>query len=143
MNGTLVARPARFDVAHACVVGSLADHRVRSVRGDYRIVGKPPTRRGIVPWWRRLVVDGGALARGFAEGMMLADARSPTWGDYQPGLGPHPENQTVKLIMAELALIHPTTFGAFKTGVSYPNAPRQRCDLLVSPSEGRSWVVGN
>jgi hypothetical protein len=86
-------------------------------------------------------LDGAALAHGFAEGMMLADARSPTWGSYRPGLGPHPENETVKLIMAELALMNPTTFGAFQTGVSYPNALRQRCDLLISPSDGRSWAI--
>jgi hypothetical protein len=78
-------------------------------------------------------LDGAALARDFAEGMMLADARAPTWGPYRPGLGPHPEVQTVALVMAELARTHPATYGTFQTGVSYLNAPRQKCDLLISP----------
>jgi hypothetical protein len=86
-------------------------------------------------------LDGAALARDFAEGMMLADARAPTWGPYRPGLGPHTEVQTVALVMAELARKHPARHGAFLSGVPYPNAPRQKCDLLISPREGRSWAI--
>jgi hypothetical protein len=43
--------------------------------------------------------------------------------------------------MAELAGAHPSTYGAVHTGVPYPNAPRQKCDLLIAPSDGRSWAV--
>jgi hypothetical protein len=43
--------------------------------------------------------------------------------------------------MAELARKHPAKYGAVQTGVPYPNAPRQKCDLLISPSEGRSWAI--
>jgi hypothetical protein len=35
------------------------------------------------------------LAGDFAAGLMLADARNPRWGAYQPGIGPHTEVQTV------------------------------------------------
>jgi hypothetical protein len=42
------------------------------------------------------------LARDFAAGLMLADARNPRWGAYQPGIGPHTEVQTVALVLAEL-----------------------------------------
>jgi hypothetical protein len=86
-------------------------------------------------------LDGATLARDFAQGMMLADARAPTWGPYRPGLGPHTEVQTVALVMAELARTHPATYGAVQAGVPYPNAPRQKCDLLLSPSDSRSWVI--
>ena len=86
-------------------------------------------------------MDSAALARDFAEGMMLADARAPTWGGYRPGLGPHTEVQTVALVMAELAQKYPATYEAIQTGVPYPNASRQKCDLLVSPSEGQSWAI--
>jgi hypothetical protein len=86
-------------------------------------------------------LDGAALARDFADGMMLADARAPTWGSYQPGLEPHTEVQTVALVMAELARTHPAKYEAVQTGVPYPNAPRQKCDLVISPSEGRSWAI--
>ena len=72
---------------------------------------------------------------------MLADARAPTWGGYRPGLGPHTEVQTVALVMAELARTHPAKYGAVQTGVRYPNAPRQKCDLLISPNECQSWAI--
>lgn len=85
-------------------------------------------------------LDGAVLAHDFAEGMMLAEARTPTWASYRPGLGPHTEVQTVALVMAELARTHPAKYGVVQTGVPYPNAPRQKCDLLISP-EGRSWAI--
>jgi hypothetical protein len=88
-----------------------------------------------------LDLDAAALARDFADGMMLADARAPTWGSYRPGLGPHAEVQTVALVMAELALTHPAKYEAVQTGVPYPNAPRQKCDLLISPNEGQPWTI--
>jgi hypothetical protein len=43
--------------------------------------------------------------------------------------------------MAELALTHLAKYGAVQTGVRYPNAPRQKCDLLISPNEGQSWAI--
>jgi hypothetical protein len=86
-------------------------------------------------------LDAARLARDFAAGMMLADARAPTWGGYRPGLGPHTEVQTVALVMAELAPTHPAQYGAVQTGVPYPTASRQKCDLVISPSDGRSWAV--
>jgi hypothetical protein len=86
-------------------------------------------------------LDGAVLARDFAEGMILADAQAPTRGHYRPGLGPHTEVQTVALVMAELTRTYPAKYGTVKTGVPYPNAPRQKCDLLISPSEGRPWAI--
>jgi hypothetical protein len=81
------------------------------------------------------------LARDFAAGLMLADARNPRWGAYQPGIGPHTEVQTVALVLAGLRREHPAQYGSVQTGVRYPNSPRQKCDLLISPSGGRSWAV--
>jgi hypothetical protein len=81
------------------------------------------------------------LARDFAAGLMLADARNPRWGAYQPGIGPHTEVQTVALVLAELRREHPALYGSVPTGVRYPNSLRQKCDLLISPSGGRSWAV--
>ena len=86
-------------------------------------------------------MDSAASAYDFAAGVMLADARAPVWGGYRPGLGPHTEVQTIALVMSELARTHPATYGAVQTGVPYPNATRQRCDLLIAPSGGRSWAV--
>ena len=81
------------------------------------------------------------LARDFATGLMLAEARNPRWGAYQPGIGPHTEVQTVALVLAELRREHPARYGAVQAGVPYPNSRRQKCDLLISPSGGRSWAV--
>jgi hypothetical protein len=86
-------------------------------------------------------LDAAGLARDFAAGMMLADALAPRWGGYRPGLGPHTEVQTVALVMAELSRTHPAIYGAVQTGVPYPNAPRQKCDLLIAPTNGRSWAI--
>jgi hypothetical protein len=86
-------------------------------------------------------LDAAGLARDFAAGVMLADAQMPTWGGYRPGLGPHTEVQTVALVMAELARTHPETYGAVRTGVPYPNWPRQKCDLHIAPSDGRAWAI--
>jgi hypothetical protein len=81
------------------------------------------------------------LAHDFAAGLIQADARHPRWGAYQPGIGPHTEVQTVALVLAELRREHPALYGAVQTGVAYPNNLRQKCDLLISPSGGRSWAV--
>jgi hypothetical protein len=81
------------------------------------------------------------LADDFAAGLRLADARGPRWGTYQPGIGPHTEPQTVALVLAELRREHPALYGSVQTGVRYPNSLRQKCDLFISPSGGRSWAV--
>jgi hypothetical protein len=114
---------------------------VKAALGNRSLVGKPRTRRSSISWEEAVALDGAALARDFAEGMMLADARAPTWGAYRPGLGPHPEVQTVALVMAELARVHPARYGAVQTGVPYPNVPRQKCDIVISSGEGRSWAI--
>jgi hypothetical protein len=81
------------------------------------------------------------LARDFAAGLMLADARRPRWAAYRPGIGPHTEPKAVALVLAELRRDHPALYGSVQTGVPYPNSPRQKCDLLITPSGGRSWAV--
>jgi hypothetical protein len=81
------------------------------------------------------------LTRDFAAGLLLADARRPRWAAYQPGIGPHTEPKTVALVLAELRRDHPALYGSVQTGAPYPNRPRQKCDLLISPSGGRAWAV--
>ena len=81
------------------------------------------------------------LAGDFAAGLIHADARLPRWGAYQPGIGPHTEVQTVVLVLAELRREHPSLYGSVQTGVPYPNSPRQKCDLLIAPSDSRPWAV--
>jgi hypothetical protein len=81
------------------------------------------------------------LADDFAAGLIQADAKSPRWGAYQPGIGPHTEVQTVALVLAELGREHALLYGSVQTSVPYPISLRQKCDLLISPSGGRSWAV--
>jgi hypothetical protein len=81
------------------------------------------------------------LARDFAAAIKLADGRSPRWRAYQPGIGPHTEVQTVALTLAELRRDHPGLYGSVQTGAPYPGSPRQKCDLLITPSGGQSWAV--
>jgi hypothetical protein len=88
-----------------------------------------------------LELSAAGLAGDFAAGVMLADGRRPRWGDYQPGIGPRTEPKTVALVLAELRRDHPALYGSVQTGAPYPNSPRQRCDLLITPSGGRSWAV--
>jgi hypothetical protein len=88
-----------------------------------------------------LELNAARLGRDFAAGVMLADARMPQWSDYQPGLGPHREVKTVALVMSELARTDPATYRSFHIGAPYPNAPRQKCDLLIKPTVGPSWAI--
>ena len=71
------------------------------------------------------------LAHDFAAGLMLADARNPKWGTYQPGIGPHTEVQTVALVLAELRREHSSLYGSVQTGVPSPNSVREKCDLRL------------
>jgi hypothetical protein len=88
-----------------------------------------------------LELNAAGLARDFAAAVILADARSPRRGDYRAGIGPHTEVQPVALVLAELRRDHPSVYGSARTGVPYPSAPRQKCDLLITPSGGPAWAV--
>src|SRR5688572_16256342 len=77
----------------------------------------------------------------FAKAMAAADSRrpvavSPRSGRvYQPGIGPHPEDRAVDLVMVELA-----TMGSWesKLRICYPGS-KQSCDwLLGDPVE---WAI--
>ena len=69
----------------------------------------------------------------FAEAFNAADARRPTAVSprsgriYQPGIGPHPEDRAVDLVVAELAAIRPAWQLALRQ--CYPGS-KQTCDLL-------------
>lgn len=84
------------------------------------------------------------IVRGFAAAFARVDAGAPVWTTskghaYQPGVGPHPENAAVALVLAELAqdpTWPPVPCGQF---VPYPNQKGQVCDMWVGqPAE---WLV--
>ena len=69
----------------------------------------------------------------FAEALNTADSQRPTAVSprsgrvYQPGIGPHPEDRAVDLIVAELKFLRPDWRLALRQ--CYPGS-RQACDLL-------------
>lgn len=79
-----------------------------------------------------------------AAALTEADARRPAWVSrsgraYQAGIGPHAENAAVALMLEELRQAEP--YGSIPIGqfLSYPEAPRQKCDLwLGAPVE---WAL--
>ena len=78
----------------------------------------------------------------FAEALTVADNRrpvavSPRSGRiYQPGIGPHPEDRAVDLIVAELKVLRPNWRIALQQ--CYPGS-KQTCDLLWGdPAE---WAI--
>jgi hypothetical protein len=86
------------------------------------------------------------LAEDFATGMKLVDTQAPVATNarsgtaYQPGIGPHTEAQTVKLVMGKLAALYPERYSSFRVGVPYGDGSRQACDLCVG-HEAQEWAV--
>jgi hypothetical protein len=82
----------------------------------------------------------------FAEGVERADARRPqavsTRSErvYQPGIGPHSEPATVRLVVQELANSEATKRWHITQSVPYPRSPRQKCDLVIVDGPQR-WSV--
>ena len=68
----------------------------------------------------------------FAKGMELADAEKPIARKYFPGIGPHEEDKTVKMVLREITSLELMggAFG-FKLQVSYPDGSKKRCDLQL------------
>lgn len=82
------------------------------------------------------------LALRFATALHAADAKRPfhttrTGRQYQPGIGPHPENVTMRLVLDEFSA-EPTAprSGQF---IPYPKSPRSKCDLWIGT--GPEWVI--
>ena len=78
----------------------------------------------------------------FAAAMTAADNRRPTAVSprsgrvYRPGIGPHPEDRAVDLVMAELSSMRPQW--NWQLRACYPGS-KQTCDWLVgSPPE---WAI--
>ena len=88
------------------------------------------------------------LVRDFAEALAAADAKRPravnarSKAAFQPGIGPHTEAQTVRLVSDELERIAPAAYrGRLALGVAYPEASRQKCDLCVGSPPDWEWAV--
>jgi hypothetical protein len=76
------------------------------------------------------------LTQDFSEALMLVDADHPqaisstTKKAYQPGIGPHTETATLKLVGEKLRTTKPNPYATLRA-IRYPNSPRQECDWSV------------
>jgi hypothetical protein len=84
----------------------------------------------------------------FAAGIKQVDSRRPiavnarSKEPYQPGIGPHPESQTVDLVLNEIRDLYPDKYSnKISIGVSYPDAPRQKCDFCIGVDPEWDWAI--
>jgi hypothetical protein len=91
------------------------------------------------------VVELGRLVDDFALAIARVDATRPVAVNqrsgvaFQPGIGPHTEANTIKLVMDDLTADLPDTYREVRLGVPYRDGFRQACDLCIgSPTE---WAV--
>lgn len=86
------------------------------------------------------------LVNDFTRAIELADSRRPeaarsrTGREYQPGLGPHTEAQTIKLVVGEVIGLDPED-ADHALDVPYPGATRQRCDWCLGSGPAWGWAI--
>ena len=89
------------------------------------------------------MMDLAAIVAALARGFLAADALRPVAMShrgtraYRPGIGPHPENDAVKLALA--SIIDQAQLGPCGQFAAYPGLRRQTCDLWVG--QPYEWVV--
>jgi hypothetical protein len=108
------------------------------MQSDYEKVGRAP----------HTLESLSTVISDFAVAIKEIDSRHPQAGNartgvlYQPGIGPHPETQTVKLITEEIQRLFPERYmNRISTNVSYPNIKRQKCDLCIGVEPNWEWVI--
>jgi hypothetical protein len=83
----------------------------------------------------------------FSMALKAADARNPRAENarskelFQPRIAPHSEARTVQLVAAELAAMRPADYERIGIGVSYPESPRQKCDLCLGEPKSWEWAI--
>ena len=87
-----------------------------------------------------------AFVADFADGLKAADAKQPQAVNqrsekiFQPGIGPHTETQTVRLVLDEMRAARPARYSRVEFAIPYPTERRQKCDLAV-PAGGEHWFI--
>ncbi len=76
------------------------------------------------------------LVSDFADGLRVADADGPVATTaagrrYQPGIGPHDEDETVALVLMHMRAAHPERYTGYRLQWNYPSDVAARCDLVV------------
>jgi hypothetical protein len=86
------------------------------------------------------------LVEDFAAAIQRADSRGPqaigsrTGRAYQPGIGPHTESQTIRLVVEELIALD-NEYALHTLDVPYPGSSRQRCDWCLGSSPSWQWAI--
>ena len=87
------------------------------------------------------------LVMDFARGIQAVDSMAPvasnarTGASYQPGIGPHTEAQTIRLVMTHLADADPRRYASYKLGVPYADGTRQACDVCLDGPAPWGWAI--
>jgi hypothetical protein len=87
------------------------------------------------------------LVMDFAQGIQAVDALAPvasssrTGASYRPGIGPHTEAQTIKMVMANLAEADPQRYASYQLGVPYGDGTRQACDVCLGGPGPWDWAI--
>ncbi|MEU8158757.1 hypothetical protein [Micromonospora parva] len=85
------------------------------------------------------------LVADFATALRETDARRPqavssTGRAYQPGIGPHTEQHTLRLVAEELVALDPA-YQEYSLDVPYPGPGRQRCDWCLGSPSAWDWAI--
>ncbi len=82
----------------------------------------------------------------FADGLRAADAKQPQAVNqrsekiFQPGIGPHTETQTVRMVLDAMRAARPAKYSRVELAVPYPTERRQKCDLVIH-ARGEHWFI--
>jgi hypothetical protein len=87
------------------------------------------------------------LVTDFAAGIAHVDAGRPQAASarsgslYQPGIGPHTEDATIRLVVAAIKATKPTSYAALiNLGIPYQGT-RQKCDICVGAPPAWEWAI--
>jgi hypothetical protein len=69
------------------------------------------------------------IIRDSASALKAVDSEKPVEGSYDPGIGPHPEDKTVDLVLEHLQRSEPQIYGE-ASPQTYPTSGRE-CDLVI------------
>jgi hypothetical protein len=87
------------------------------------------------------------LVLDLARGIEAVDARAPqaantrTGAPCQPGIGPHTEAQTIKLVLDYLAKADRQPYYSYRLGVPYADGTRQACDVCLGDPTAWEWAI--
>lgn len=89
----------------------------------------------------------GNIVQDFAAAVERVDALRPvainqrSGVSFQPGIGPHTEANTVRLVFSDLASMFRDVYADHSLGVPYGDGSRQSCDLCLGHAPSWAWAI--